>query len=275
MKKNFKKGKRLISLLLSVVMVLSLCACGGSGSSYGVNELEVLVEQEYSLAFRTDDPLYFYIVGALEVLAARGTTEELTRKWFGQNITSYEKNAAALDNYDIPKNKDFAIGVDIDSFPLAYASNGTFWGYDIELANAVCDLLGWNLSIREIEKENVYIELMSGNIDCAWGGIALDQEMIDSEQYMQYGPYMKNNIVVASRDSAGIWNQLKLSNKHMCMPTTTEATEALNSDPKLTKRLGQVTRLAGGAVECFEYLYSGKCDVILTDSAAVYYYNCH
>ena len=50
---------------------------------------------------------------------------------------------------------------------------------------------------------------------------------------------------------------------------------ALETDPKLAKRLGQIIRLAGGTMECFEYLYSGKCDVVLTDSTALYYYNCH
>ena len=55
----------------------------------------------------------------------------------------------------------------------------------------------------------------------------------------------------------------------------TEAMSALETDPKLAKRLGQIIRLAGGTMECFEYMYSGKCDVVLTDSTALYYYNCH
>ena len=33
---------------------------------------------------------------------------------------------------------------------------------------------------------------------------------------------------------------------------------ALNSDERLAKRLGQVTRLAGGTTECFDFLYAGK-----------------
>ncbi len=266
---------RILALLLAAGTLLSLCACGGNTGTYGINTLETLVDQEYSIAFRTDDPLYFYVVGALEVLAAKGTTEELTRKWFGDSITTFSKNAAALDHYDIPRNRTLTIGADIDSFPMAYSSNGTYWGFDIELATAVCQQLGWKLAIQEIEKEDVYIELMSGNIDCAWGGIALDDSMVASARYTQFGPYVENDIVVAARSSAGIWNTLKLNGKSLCMPTTTEATDALNSDQKLVKRLGQVTRLAGGTMECFEYLYAGKCDVILTDSTAVYYYNCH
>ena len=59
------------------------------------------------------------------------------------------------------------------------------------------------------------------------------------------------------------------------MPSTPEARQALETDEKLIKRLGQITRLADGTTQCFEYLYSGKCDVVLTDSTALDYFNCH
>ena len=45
--------------------------------------------------------------------------------------------------------------------------------------------------------------------------------------------------------------------------------------PLLFFSLGQISRLAGGTTECFQYLYQGRCDVILTDTTAIYYFNCH
>ena len=74
----------------------------------------------------------------------------------------------------------------INSFPMAYISNGEFWGLDAELAREVADLLGWDLKFQEIEKENVYVELSSGNIDCAWGGVALDPAEVEDGLYVQY-----------------------------------------------------------------------------------------
>ena len=59
----------------------------------------------------------------------------------------------------------------------------------------------------------------------------------------------------------------------MAMATTDEAMAALESDPHLSKRLGQIIRLTGGSVDCFQYLYDNKCDVVLTDSTAMIYYN--
>ena len=263
--------KRWLCLLLVLCLSLPLFGCGG-GTSYGVKAVQTLVEQQYSLAFRNNDPTIYYVVAAIKVLAAQGKVDELATKWLGGKLINFEKDAAALDDLLVPKDKTFIIGVDVNSFPFVYSSNGTLWGFDIELAIAVTDLLGWTLKEQVIEKEKVYDELASGNIDCAWGGIALDEKEVASGIYARYGPYISNQIVIATRDSS-IGSNMK--GKTLAMPSTTEAMNALNSDSRLASRLGNVIRLVGGTMECFNYLYSGKCDAILTDSTAILYYNCH
>ena len=266
--------KRFICIVLILCMALGLCACGGFG--YGVKEVQVLVEQEYSLAFRNNDPLYLYVTAAISVLAAQGKVEELSAKWLGDsNAIKFAKQADALDNLPEAEERIFTVGMDINSFPMAYLSNGEFWGLDAELARAVAELLGWELRFQEIEKENVYVELSSGNIDCAWGGVALDPTEVEQKLYTSYGPYIENNIVIVARNGSAVWNKLRLNGRKMVMPSTPEAMEALNTDERLSKRLGQITRLAGGTTECFEYLYAGNCDVVLTDSTAMMYFNCH
>ena len=265
--------KKWICLLLALCLVLSLCGCGRM--CYGINIVEVLVEQDYSLAFRNNDPLYFYVTAALSVLAAEGRTDALAIKWLGSPALNYSKQADALDKLQPPEPQDLIIGLDINAFPFSYLSNGEYWGLDVELATAVCEKLGWNLKMQPIEKENVYIELSSGNIDVAWGGIALDPKEAESGSYTAYGPYIHNDIVVATRNGSAVWNKMRLNGRKMCMPSTPEALAALETDPRLVKRLGQITRLAGGTTECFENLYAGRCDVVLTDSTAVDYFNCH
>lgn len=265
--------KKTICMLLAICMLFGLCACGSGG--YGVRTLEVLVEQEYSLAFRNDDSTYDYVTAAIETLNAEGTVGDLAGRWLGENIINFKKDAKALEKVGMPEARTFIIGVDINSFPMAYSVDGNYWGFDVQLAMAVCERLGWTLQIQPIEKENVYIELSSGNIDCAWGGIALNQSEVEAGKFTQYGPYVKNDIVIAGRSGSSVWNRLKLSGRTMAMCSTEESMSALETDPKLAKRLGQIIRLAGGTLECFEYLYSGKCDVVLTDSTALYYYNSH
>ncbi len=265
--------KRLICVFLLICLVLPLCACSSQG--YGVNVVQVLEQQEYSLAFRNNDPLYFYVTAALAVLAAEGRVDELSMKWLGRSDVSFAKQGDALEQLAPPEPRDLIIGMDINSFPMAYLSNGEFWGFDVELAMAVCQKLGWTLKMQAIEKENVYIELSSGDIDVAWGGIALNPQEVEDGKYTQYGPYILNDIVIAGRSGGPVWNKLRLNGRKMVMCSTAEAMAALEADGKLIHRLGQITRLAGGTSECFEYLYAGKCDVVLTDSTALDYFNCH
>ncbi len=271
----FHRAIRILFLILLLFAVcLSMTGCGNTGG-YGVKAVEILVEQDYSMAFRNDDPTAYYVIGAIKELDREGKVDELAAKWFGQRIVNFPEPRFTLDQLPPTEYRDFIIGVDINSFPLAYSANGEYWGFDVEFAVAVCEKLGWHIKMQPIEKENVYIELSSGNIDCAWGGIALDPDEIDSRTYARYGPYVENDIVVAVRANSYIMNKMMLSGKKMVMPSTPEAMDALNTDPKLAKRLGQITRLAGGATECFAQLYAGKCDAVLTDSTALYYFNSH
>lgn len=265
--------KRILCFLLLSVLCLSLCACGGSPRE--VQTVATLVEQDYSLAFRTGDPTAYYVTAAIEVLNAEGLVDELAVKWFGSRMVSFGKNSEALKKLELPDRRDLIIGVDINSFPMAYLTGGQYWGFDVELATAVCEKLGWDLKIQPIENENVYIELSSGNIDCAWGGIALNQKQIDQGLLTQYGPYIHNDIVIAKRGDAFIENKYMLSHKALAMCSTPEAMDALQTDKGIVNRLGQISRLAGGTTECFQYLFQGRCDVILTDTTAIYYFNCH
>ena len=266
--------KKVIAVSLIICLAFSLCACGGT--SYRVREIETLVQQDYSLAFRDNDPLYFYVTGAIKVLGAQGVIAELAIKWFGTKAISFEKDATALDEIGMPEpGKTLIIGVDINSFPFAYISNDSFWGFDIELAQTVTEFLEWNLKAQSIEKENVFSELASGNIDCVWGGVALSEKELDDELYTQFGPYIHNDIVIASRSSSTIWNSSRLRGKTMAMPSTPEAMTVLEGSKSLMKKLGNVIRLVGGTTECFSSLYAGNCDAILTDSTAVTYYNAH
>ncbi|MDO5444451.1 MAG: transporter substrate-binding domain-containing protein [Eubacteriales bacterium] len=263
-------AKKLISIALVCCLAVSLCACGAS--TYGVKTEKVLVEQDYSLAFRNNDPIIYYVVAAIKVLSAEGKVDELSAKWFGSRAVQFESDVHALDDLAVPPNRTFTIGVDINSFPLVYISNDTYWGFDIELAIAVADKLGWVLREQTIEKENVYNELASGNIDCAWGGIALDPKEVEAEQYAVYGPYIHNDIVIASRDGAIVGS---LKGKTLSMPSTPEARQALETIPNEVKKLKNVIRLVGGTTDCFNSLYSGSCDLILTDTCAIQYFNCH
>ena len=145
--------RRALTALLALLLLLPLTACG-SNEGYGIKAVQTLVEQEYSMAFRNNDPIIYYVVAAIKVLAAQGRIDELAAKWFGTaSAVTFERDAAALDNLAVPENKTFIVGVDANSFPMVYSSNGTLWGFDIEMAIAVTELLGWTLKLRSSKRK--------------------------------------------------------------------------------------------------------------------------
>ena len=64
-----KRKCRYAALFLCFCLLLSGC---GNNTGYGVKAVQTLVEQEYSLAFRNDDPTAYYIIGAIQALDEEG-----------------------------------------------------------------------------------------------------------------------------------------------------------------------------------------------------------
>lgn len=256
--------KRIICLALAVILVFGLCACGGSGK-YKV--VKTLGTQEYSIGFRNGDSTYHYIDRALKELSYEGAIDELCYKWFGDDSTvSFPKKKNAMKDIGYVEPRTFIIGVDLDSFPMCYSNGVEYEGFDVELAQKVCDKLGWVLKVQPIHSEDAYIELNSGNIDCAWGGVVLDKECPD---YTILVTYMSTDLVLAGKSSSGG----SVRGKVLYMGTTQYCLDVMEDSGSVSRKLGQITRVQGGTTDYFNALDNGKCDLILTTEAAVEYYN--
>lgn len=92
------------------------------------------------------------IVGVILVIAIIGVA------------ITFNKNSKEEDN-------TFVLGMD-DSFPpMGYRNeNNELVGFDIDLAQEVCNKLGMKLEVQTISWAAKEQELDSGNIDCIWNG---------------------------------------------------------------------------------------------------------
>lgn len=256
---------RIICIILAVIIALSLCACGVSGGEYKV--VKKVADQEYSIGFRAGDNTAYYVDLVLKELAYDGTVDNLARDWFGDSdAVDFQKKKNAAKDIGYVEPRDFIIGIDLSSYPMCYKSGSSYTGFDVELAKLVCEKLGWTLIIQPIRSEDAYIELNSGNIDCAWGGVVLDSE---SPDYYVLLTYMSNELVIAAR--SGTSNLLR--GKSLYMDSSQTYLNIINENARIVKNLAQITRIDGSTADFFNYLESGECDYILTTSSAVSYYN--
>lgn len=257
--------KRIICVILAVIMSLSVCGCGVSGGPYKV--VKKVADQEYSIGVRAGDTLYYYIDAALKELSYDGTIDSLARDWFGDaGAVDFPKKKNALDELGYIAPRELIIGIDLNSYPMCYLSGNNYTGFDVELAKLVCKKLGWTLKTHAIRSEDAYVELNSGNIDCAWGGIVLDKESTD---YTVLRTYMSNELVIAAR--SGTSNLLR--GKTLYMNSSQAYLDIITEKAHMVKNLAQITRIDGSTSDFFEHLDSGDCDYILTTSSAVSFYN--
>ena len=258
--------RKILCLLLCAAMLIPLCSCGGSGKYKAVKTLD---RQKYSIAVRSGDSSYHYIDRALRELSYEGVVDELAEKWLGSDgAVSFPREKDALSELGYFEPRSFTIGVDLDSYPMCFESGSGYDGFDVELAGRLCEKLGWTLRVQPIRSEDAYIELNSGNIDCAWGGVRLDT---GSKNYSVLLSYMSTNVVIAGKSNGGS----SLGGKTLVMGTSQYYLDLMTENDRAAARLGQIARSQGTMLDYFAALDNNECDFIITTEAAVDYRNRH
>ena len=272
-----QRAKKIAAVLICLCIILPLGACGGesTGVTYGstvygrYRTLASFGEEQFAIGFRSDDFVRYYVDAALRVLAADGTIHAIALKWFAEDTTTFASDAKAMDDIGNISVRTLIVGVDADAFPMSYADGSTYAGFDVDVAKALCDKLGWTAQFIPIKAENAYVELSSGNVDVAWGGLALDTT---NKQFVSLAPYMTNELVLVVPADGGAKSTGKLKGKTLVMDVAQKYMDALNLDTSLRDRFGKITRLTGGAQKCFEALDSGEADAAIVYSVAARYY---
>mgnify|MGYP000007734745 CR=1 FL=1 len=96
----------------------------------------------------------------------------------------------------------FTVGFDAEYPPYGYMDeNGEYTGFDLELAQAVCDLEGWELVKKPINWDSKDMELNSGSIDCIWNGFTMNGR---EDDYTFSDSYVDNSQVIVVAEDSGI-----------------------------------------------------------------------
>ena len=103
------------------------------------------------------------------------------------------------------------VGFDANFPPYGYMDeNGEYIGFDLDLAQEVCDRLGWELVKQPIDWDSKDMELSSGSIDCIWNGFTYNGR---EEDYAWTTPYVDNSQVFVVAADSGITSAADLAGK--------------------------------------------------------------
>ena len=122
----------------------------------------------------------------------------------------------------------FIVGFDEEYPPYGYMDeNGEYTGFDLELAQAVCDLQGWELVKTPIDWDSKDLELNSGAIDCIWNGFTMNGR---EEEYTWSVPYVDNSQVIVVAEDSGIETLEDLAGKIVGVQADSAALKLLTDD---------------------------------------------
>lgn len=125
------------------------------------------------------------------------------------------------------KNK-FVVGFDAEFPPYGYkAENGEYVGYDLDLAQEVCDRNNWTLVKQPINWDSKDMELETGNIDCIWNGFTLNGR---EKLYTWSKAYIDNSQVVIVRKDSDINELSDLSGKIVIVQADSSALAAFTGE---------------------------------------------
>ena len=138
--------------------------------------------------------------------------------------------AAYASETGLAQEGKLVVGFDAEYPPYGYMDeNGEYTGFDLELAQAVCDIEGWELVKTPIDWDSKDMELNSGSIDCIWNGFTMTGR---EDAYTWAVPYVDNSQVIVVSDKAGVASLADLAGKTVGVQAASAALTLLEGDQK-------------------------------------------
>ena len=171
--------KKILALTLALVLALSLCACGGGNTDTTTTDNGNATDTA-----TVEIPPVEDLTGT-DTSAIPGVEDGVLT--VGMECTYAPYNWTQTD--------DSNGAVPIVNNPGSYAN-----GYDVMIAQRICDTYGWKLEVQAIEWDGLIPALNAGTIDAVIAGQSMTTSRM--EQVDMAGPYFYASIVcVAKKDS--------------------------------------------------------------------------
>ncbi len=177
-------------------------------------------------------------------------------------------------NGDTAQRTTFTVGFDAEYPPYGYKNDaGEYVGFDLDLAQEVCDRNGWELKKQPLDWTSKDMELNSGTVDCLWNGFTMTGREAD---YTFSKPYVDNSIVFVVRTDADIQSKADLAGKTVITQAASSALAALTNEKDNEENLALAASFA--ALEqtpdyntAFMNLEAGSVDAIAVDIGVAQY----
>lgn len=195
---------------------------------------------------------------------AKSTTESAAAST--EKVGTETAGTEAAGTETAGNGKTFTVGFDASFPPYGYQENGEYVGFDLDMAQEVCDRNGWEIVKTPIDWDAKNIELNGGSIDCIWNGFTMNGR---EDDYTWTPAYINNTQVFAVNKNSGIKKAADLAGKNVLVQADSSALAALqdeeNTDIKaLADSFGSLTQVPDYESALME-LEAGSADAVAMD----------
>ena len=192
-------------------------------------------------------------------------------------------SSSSSDAGDAEGTFTFKHGFDLDYPPYSYRTDdGQIGGFDVEMAQAVCEYYGWQYEAVPFNWDAKDAELNAGSCDCIWSGFTMNGR---EDDYLWSMPYSDNTQMIMVNKNSGIATLADLAGKKVGVQTATSAYDMLQDEEgqaQLASTFASVevydtytiafNDLKAGALDAIaidvtsgNYLMSGETDYVFLD----------
>ena len=177
------------------------------------------------------------LAGALALsLAACGGAASTSTAASASSAAGSTSASAAADGSDLDYIKGkgkLVIGYTVYE-PMNYTdADGSFTGFDTELATAVAEKLGVEPEFVEINWDTKIVELDAKSIDCIWNGMTLTDDIMANTATTK--AYAKNAQVVVVKEGTAYTSTADLAGKTVVAEAGSAGEAAIQGDENLAK----------------------------------------
>ena len=204
------------------------------------------------------------LAGALALsLAACGGAASTSTAASASSAAGSASASAAADGSDLDYIKGkgkLVIGYTVYE-PMNYTdADGSFTGFDTELATAVAEKLGVEPEFVEINWDTKVVELDAKSIDCIWNGMTLTEDIMANTATTK--AYAKNAQVVVVKDGTDYTSTADLVGKTVVAEAGSAGETAIAED----ENLAQADYVSKGVqTDCLLEVAAGTADAAVLD----------
>ena len=174
---NRKKATPWTALLLALVLVLGLAACGQKTVTLKILDTEYAIE-DYAIAIAKENAdLLDKVNAALATITGNGTAQRIVDKYISgaDHDMTFQANAEGKPELHMATNAQFP--------PYEYYEDNAIVGIDAEMAAAIADELDMKLVIDDMEFDAIITAVQTGKADMGMAGLTVTDERLQNVNF--------------------------------------------------------------------------------------------